>query len=100
MSPVSATTVVYFFRDSSNVIVISYYSGVLRCRAIWLFAAATTFAGLKPNFFNSCLRGADAPKVLIPMLCPLLPVYFLQPKSDACSSHTLAFICEGRTDSR
>src|SRR5215472_17168344 len=31
------------------------------CFAIWLLAAATIFSVLKPNFFNSCFRGADAP---------------------------------------
>src|SRR5205807_2955147 len=39
----------------------SYFHLVLPCRAIWFFAAATTFSALKPNFFISCLRGADAP---------------------------------------
>ena len=32
------------------------------------FAAATTLSAVKPNFFWSSLSGAEAPKVLIPMV--------------------------------
>jgi hypothetical protein len=49
------------------------------CHAIWPLAAATTFSTLKPNFFNSCFIGADAPKLSIQMLRPSQPVYLLQP---------------------
>jgi hypothetical protein len=38
ISPLSATTVVYFFKDSNNVIVISYYSGLTAWNS---FAQAT-----------------------------------------------------------
>jgi hypothetical protein len=54
--------------ESTVVSSYSYFHSALPCRAIWLFAAATTVSTLKPNFFNSCFKGADAPKVLIPML--------------------------------
>ena len=36
--------------------------------AIWFFAAATTFSGVKPYFFCSSFNGAEAPNVSIPML--------------------------------
>ena len=74
--------------------------GRVWCCAICFFAAATMFSMLKPNFFNKCLRGADAPNVSIQTLCPSQPVYLLQPKSDACSTDTRAFTFRGRTDSR
>jgi hypothetical protein len=35
---------------------------ILHCASCF-FAAVTMFSALKPNFFNSCLRGADAPNV-------------------------------------
>src|SRR5215470_8574735 len=38
--------------------------------AIWVFAAATILSALKPNFFNSCFRGAEAPNDSIQTLCP------------------------------
>src|SRR4051812_28119610 len=72
----------------------------LPCCAIWLFAAATIFSALKPNFFNNCLRGAEAPKVSMQRLYPSEPVYLLQPKSDATSTDTRAFTFGGSTDSR
>jgi hypothetical protein len=36
--------------------------------AICCLAAATTASGVKPNFFCNSLRGAEAPKVVIPTL--------------------------------
>ena len=36
--------------------------------AIWFFAAATTFSGVKPYFFCSSFNGAEVPNVSIPML--------------------------------
>ena len=36
--------------------------------AIWRFAAATMFSGVKPNFFCNSLIGAEAPNVSMPML--------------------------------
>src|SRR6266850_3458309 len=36
-------------------------------------AAATTWSGSKPNRFWSSLRGAEAPKVFMPMTCPHEP---------------------------
>src|ERR1700722_5367026 len=54
--------------ESTVICSYTYFHLALPCRAIWLFAAAATFSTLKPNFFKSCLRGADAPKVSMPML--------------------------------
>src|SRR5712692_6098565 len=36
-------------------------------------AAATTWSGVKPNFSCKAFSGADAPKVCMPMICPLRP---------------------------
>jgi hypothetical protein len=52
--------------------------------AIWLFAAATTFSAVKPNFFNSCLSDAEGAKDFeYKWFCPSEPVYLHHPKSDA-----------------
>src|SRR5487761_82026 len=48
-------------------------------------AVATTRSGMKPNFFCNSFRGADAPKVCIPMERPVGPTYRAQPIVDACS---------------
>ncbi len=114
MSPVSATMVVYLLeRFELSVITASFTYARLAyaspvsvltnsilhmhpggppvrplslsaCRLIWLLAAATTASTVKPNFLSSCLSGADAPKVSMQTLCPSVPVYLLQPKSEAC----------------
>src|SRR4029077_6360526 len=87
-------------RASGSVFQTSRVRGRVWCCAICFFAAATMFSMLKPNFFNKCLRGADAPNVSIQKLCPSQPVYLLQPKSAPCSPDTRAFTFRGRTDSR
>src|SRR6516165_861591 len=73
---------------------------VLPCFAIWLLAAVTMCSALNPNFFWSCFKGAEAPKLSIPMLCPSEPVYLLHPKSEACSTETRARTFGGKTYSR
>ena len=68
----SAATTVYGLTplhfESSVICAHAYFHFVLPCSAIWLFAAATMLSASKPNFFNSCLRGADAPNVSMQML--------------------------------
>jgi hypothetical protein len=63
-------------------------------------AADTTASTVNPNFFCSSFRGADAPKVLMPMRSPSRPTYRSQPNRDAFSTETRALMSEGRTDSR
>src|SRR5262249_13879217 len=63
-------------------------------------AAATPYLGVKPNFLIRSLRGADAPKERMPMLCPVAPTYLAQPKVEACSTETRAFTSGGNTRSR
>src|SRR5208282_167903 len=89
-----------FHFESTVIRADTHFHLVLPCCAIWLLAAATTCSALMPNFFNNCLRGAEAPKESIQMWWPSEPVYLLQPKSDACSTDTRAFTLGGRTDSR
>src|SRR5262249_33093388 len=55
------------------------------------FAAATTFSGSKPNFLWSSFKGAEAPKVSMPITQPEVPTYRSHPKVDACSTATRAF---------
>src|SRR2546427_10676637 len=64
------------------------------------FAAATTRSGSKPNFLWSSLRGAEAPKVFIPITWPEVPTYRSHPNVDACSTATRAFTLGGSTLSR
>jgi hypothetical protein len=45
----------------------------LLCFAIWSFAAASTCAGVNPNFVRRSLSGADAPNVVMPILAPFVP---------------------------
>src|SRR5690348_11026913 len=44
-----------------------------RAGASWARAASTTWSTVKPNFFCSSLSGADAPKLTIPILAPVMP---------------------------
>src|ERR1700736_2996018 len=62
--------------------------------AISSLAAAITASGVNPNFFCNSLRGADAPKVCMPIR---RPAYRSQPTVDACSTDTRAFTLGGRT---
>src|SRR5262249_20676933 len=68
-------------------------------RASVVRAAATTASGVNPNFFCSSLRGAEAPKVFMPMISPVLPTNWRQPKTDACSTATRAVTPDGDTES-
>src|SRR4051812_29718049 len=65
--------------------------------AICSFAAVTTPSRVKPNFFDRSLRGAEAPKVFMPIVLPVLPTYLCQPKVPAASTLTRAVTCGGRT---
>src|SRR5271163_2276122 len=72
----------------------------------FLLAAMTSLAALmmasgsKPNFFCSSLRGAEAPKVFMPMMRPPRPTYLCQPMVPACSTETRAVTDGGKTLSR
>jgi len=41
--------------------------------SICCMAASSTFSGVKPNFVNRSLSGADEPKVCMPMIAPVGP---------------------------
>ena len=41
--------------------------------AICSFAAASTLAGVKPNFVSRSLSGAEEPNVVMPILAPVVP---------------------------
>src|SRR5262249_21324503 len=74
--------------------------GYFRARFNCSLAAFTTESTVKPNFFNKSFSGTDAPKERMPMLCPVAPTYFAQPKTEACSTETRAVTFEGKTRSR
>src|SRR5262249_11873559 len=62
-------------------------------------AAAPTASGGEPHSFCASLRGAEAPKVFMPMISPVLPTNWRQPKTDACSTATRAVTADGNTES-
>src|SRR5713226_1806146 len=64
------------------------------------FAAATTFSGRKPNLLSKSFKGAEAPKVCMPIILPLGPTYRSQPIVAAISTDTRAVMAEGNTLSR
>src|ERR1700693_1454665 len=66
----------------------------------WALAAATTWSLVNPNCCCSTFSGADAPKVFIPRIAPVNPVYFVQPQVEACSTATRAVTEGGSTVSR
>src|SRR6516164_6784082 len=72
----------------------------LRDRATWSLAAAIIASVVKPNFRCNSLRGAEAPKVFMPMVWPLAPTYSLHPSVEACSTDTRAVTDAGSTSSR
>src|SRR5215471_5374631 len=76
------------------------YSRLVHYLCSCCLAAPTTASGSNPNFLCSSLRGAEAPKVFMPMTRPELPTYRSQPRMDACSTATRAFTFGGRTLSR
>jgi hypothetical protein len=53
-------------------------------------------SNLTNNFFN----GAEAPKVLMPIIVPRNPVYRSQPRVEACSTATRRVTSGGNTDAR
>src|SRR4029453_6035531 len=57
----------------------------------------TMRSGSKPNFTWSAFRGAEAPKVCMPMTRPALPTYRSQPNVEACSMATRALTAGGKT---
>src|SRR6266850_2915511 len=61
------------------------------------FAAATTLSDSNPNFFSRSFSGADAPKLRIPTILPLLPAYRSHPNVDAISTDTRAVTLAGST---
>src|SRR5262249_49695600 len=63
-------------------------------------ADATTRSGWKPNFSWSAFRGAEAPKVRMPITRPAPPTYRSQPNVEACSIASRAVTSRGSTLSR
>src|SRR6185437_4422218 len=68
--------------------------------AMSAFAAAMIESGAKPKRRSSSLRGAEAPKVCIPMIRPRDPTWRSQPNVEACSIAIRASTAGGRTWSR
>ena len=60
---------------------------------------ATIASGVKPNFFCRSFRGAEAPKVCIPIIAPPVPTKRSQPNVEACSTETRARHAGGSTSS-
>src|SRR6201993_36788 len=77
-----------------------YISYAVFCLEKYFFAAATISSTLKPNFFSSCTRGAEAPTFSMQKLLPSQPVYLLQLFFYAWAPHTRSSSSPGRPFSR
>ena len=55
---------------------------------------------VKPNLACSTFIGADSPKVLIPIMAPVVPTQRSQPNGLPFSTATRAVTAAGRTSSR
>src|SRR5881397_796103 len=63
-------------------------------------AVSATRSGVNPNMVCTSFRGADEPKVCIPIVAPSVPTNRSQPRVDASSIETRAVISGGSTSSR
>src|SRR5262249_1874866 len=79
----------------------SHLGSLFACaKAICCFATATTFSGVKPNFFSRSFNGAEEPNVCMPILAPLSPTYRSQPITEPISTDKRALRSGGSTWSR